>query len=73
LIDSFLGLFARPSLNHRLFGSSAPSPGIACRKRKGANKKGRLEGKSTLPMTGKKKAAMREQRQVDKHNTKRRK
>lgn len=45
-------------------------------KRKGANKKGALEkaaGKSTLPSTGRKKAAMREQKMVDSHNKKRRK
>jgi regulator of ribosome biosynthesis len=44
-------------------------------KRKGANKKGALEkagGKSTLPSSGRKKAAMKEQKMVDKHNAKRR-
>ena len=40
-------------------------------KRKGANKKGALEkasGKSTLPSSGRKKAAMKEQGLVDRHN-----
>lgn len=43
-------------------------------KRKGANKKGALEkasGKSTLPSSGRKKAAMKEQGLVDRHNKKR--
>jgi hypothetical protein len=43
-------------------------------KRKGANKKGALEkaaGKSTLPSSGRKKAAMKEQKLVDRHNKKR--